>query len=253
MCHPRLGIRHDTMLCNIHKNIGNIGRNHILPPLKKCPGFRHAHTGNRSPRADTKFNVITVSRLVHQVCNVRINAVMNIHILHLRLHVHQLLCLQNCPQLTKSRSSTFAFCNGNLTLQIRIAHAHADHKTIQLGLRQKLRSGASFRILCCHNNKRLRHLTADTIHGYLAFLHNFEQSRLCLWRSPVDLICQKQITHNCSRIIHKFSCILLIHIKSKNVCRHDIRRELYSVIFQAHDLGKSDCQSCLTDTRHILY
>ena len=53
-------------------------------------------------------------------------------------------------------------------------------------------------------------------------------------------------------MIHELATFFVVHIKSQNICRHNIRSKLNSMIFQAHSLGKSNCNRCFSNSRHIL-
>ena len=146
----------------------------------------------------------------------------------------------------------FPLCNLNLAVLVRIAHTHADHKPVQLRFRQQLRTGAAFWILCRHDKKRFWNISADAVHGHYPLFHNLKQRRLRLWRRPVDLVRQKQVAHNCSRIIRKSAGFFLIHVKSQQIRRHYIRRKLDPVVVERHRPGKSYCKRRFSHARHIL-
>src|SRR6266487_2822765 len=76
-------------------------------------------------------------------------------------------------------------------------------KTIQLCLRQWKSAFILNWILGCQNQKRTRQITRDTVYGHLLFLHRFQQSCLCAWRGAIDLICQKDVDENRTRLEFK--------------------------------------------------
>lgn len=93
---------------------------------------------------------------------------------------------------------------------------------------------------------------ADAVHRNFLLFHNLQKCRLCLGRSPVNLICQKQVAHHASRLILKCSAVFFVHGKSSQIRRHDVRRKLYAVLRQRHGVCQCHGKRCLTHTGDIV-
>ena len=140
----------------------------------------------------------------------------------------------------------------HLTLEIRISHLQTDHESVQLSLRPQLCSRRTNRVLSCNHYKRFWQLMCHTIHGHLSFFHNLQQRRLGLTGRTVDLICQQEVGHNYTRFVIKPAGCLVIHGKSNDIRRHNIRCKLHTLILYPHDHRARQCQCGLTGSRHII-
>ena len=116
---------------------------------------------------------------------------------------------------------------------------------------QDLCSGRTERILCGNHSEWLRDFIGFSIYRGISFFHYFKQSCLCLAGSTVDLICQKQVAHDCPRFVLKLSTLPVVQGESDHIGRSNIRRKLNPVIVHAHDFCKAQCQRCLSDSRNI--
>ena len=86
-----------------------------------------------------------------------------------------------------------------------------------------------------------------------SFLHNLQQRGLSFGRRPVDLIGQKQITHDGSRLVFEQAGFLLKHRKACDVRRQDIRGKLNPVLEHTHASGEGYGHGGLADARNIFY
>ena len=84
-----------------------------------------------------------------------------------------------------------------------------------------------------------------------AFLHDLQQCGLGFGGGPVDLIGQKQITHDGSRLVLEQAGIFLKHRKTCDVRRQDIRCKLNPVLEHTHASGKGYGHGGLANTRDI--
>jgi len=78
-------------------------------------------------------------------------------------------------------------------LKVRIAHAHPDQETIQLGLGQRKRAFVVNWILRGDQKKRRLQFVIDPIHRHLLFRHGFQQCRLRPRGRAIDLIRQHRL------------------------------------------------------------
>ena len=89
-----------------------------------------------------------------------------------------------CPRPTQNLA---------LGAAVGIAHPHPHQETVELGLGQRIGAVMFDRILRGNHQKRLRQRVGMRIHRHLAFVHGFEQGRLGLRRSAIDLIGQQHV------------------------------------------------------------
>ena len=101
--------------------------------------------------------------------------------------------------------------------------------------------------------KWFREHMCNSIYCYISLFHRLQKRRLCLWGSTVNLICQKQIAHNCTFLILKTSEFLPIKRESCNICRKNIRSKLDTVLFQIKYLRKCKRKARLSDSRNIFH
>ena len=142
------------------------------------------------------------------------------------------------------------FDQAHLFFHAWVTHGQFYHETVQLGFRQHLGSGRSYRVLGCHYDKWVWQLSCDTVYRYLSLFHYLQKSRLCLGRCTVDLVCQQQVAKDSPRFVLEFT-VGTDHIKSYYITWQYIRCKLQSSLCQFHGTGKSNRQCCLSYTRYI--
>ena len=67
------------------------------------------------------------------------------------------------------------FHQRHLAVTVRISHAEAHKKTVQLCRRQKLCTCRTNRVLCCKYHKRIRKRMGHAIYCYLMLFHCFQK------------------------------------------------------------------------------
>src|SRR5512139_3802146 len=80
-----------------------------------------------------------------------------------------------------------------------ITQLESQQETIQLGFRQWEGAFIFDGILSSKHHERAWKLVGDAIDRYLALFHRFQESRLCLGRSPVDLVSQNDLPDHRTR------------------------------------------------------
>ena len=94
---------------------------------------------------------------------------------------------------------------------------------------------------------------AFSVDRHLFFFHHFQKCGLRLARGPVDLVCQQQATLQYRPLlIAKFSASPIIHGKTGDIRRHDIRRKLDPPVRQSQRFAERQRQRGLADARHVL-
>jgi hypothetical protein len=80
--------------------------------------------------------------------------------------------------------------NRLLGVDVRIIDAHAEQKTVELRLRQRVGTLLFDRVLGRHDQKQRRQCVGRPPHRHLALAHRLEQCRLHLGWRAVDLVGQ---------------------------------------------------------------
>ena len=94
---------------------------------------------------------------------------------------------------------------------------------------------------------------AFSVDRHLFFFHHFQKCGLGLARGPVDLVCQQQATlQHRSLLIEEGPASPVVHGKTGDIRRHDVRRELNPLVRQPQDLAERQRQRGLADARHVL-
>ena len=102
-----------------------------------------------------------------------------------------------------------------------------------------------YRVLRPHHHERIIHPVFHPVIRDLPFLHHFKQSRLCLCRSPVDLVHQHDIRENRSFPIFKTSSCRKKNRGPQNITRHQVRRKLNPVKSNIQHPGHNLCHQRL--------
>jgi hypothetical protein len=92
----------------------------------------------------------------------------------------------------------------------------------------------------------------DTVDCYLAFLHCFQQSRLCLCWSAIDFIRQEEVGEY--RAWSKLKCTgrFLIDTDTSDVGWHEIRGELHAPEANVESTGEDPYEQCLRSSGYAL-
>ena len=80
-----------------------------------------------------------------------------------------------------------------LVFDAGITNAQPQHEPIQLRLRQRIGAVMFDWVLRRYHEERLRQLMRHALNSYMAFSHRFEQGRLRLRRSAIDLVGQHDV------------------------------------------------------------
>jgi hypothetical protein len=117
----------------------------------------------------------------------------------------------------------------------RIGDDDLEHESVKLRFRKWKRAFLLDGILSGQHEEWLRQRSDRSGNGDGAFLHGFQQCRLCFRRCPVDLVGQQKLCKNRPFAKFNFVSALVVcrhHVRAENVRRHEIRRELDSPKFQ---------------------
>ena len=142
--------------------------------------------------------------------------------------------------------------DGDLALDVRIAHVQPNQEAVQLGVGQRLGPGGAHRVLRRQDDKRHRQRPGQAIDRHLPFFHRLQQRRLRLAGGPVDLICQQQIRHNCAGFILQARRLAIVDGEADDIRRQCIRCELHTLCVQPQHLGKGQGHCRLADAGNIL-
>ena len=119
--------------------------------------------------------------------------------------------------------------NDRQRLGIREPDVQFEHEAIELGFWQRIGALHVDRVLGRQDEKRGLHLVGPPQHGDRALLHGFEQSRLGLGGSAVDLVGQHDVGEDRAGLKTEGAPARLLffqNIGPDNVGRHQVRREL---------------------------
>src|SRR5262245_60204548 len=96
------------------------------------------------------------------------------------------------------------------------------------------------------------HLAAN---GYTLLLHGFQQGGLSLGRNAIDLVSQHNMSENGTTLkLEDLSPKRIIgeHVGAGDVCRHKIRRKLYTRETKTQDLTEASHHERFSQPRHPL-
>jgi hypothetical protein len=102
---------------------------------------------------------------------------------------------------------------------IRITDAQAQHETVQLRLRQRIRAVMFDRVLRGEHDERRGQSMRRAFNGDVSFGHRFEQRRLGFRRGAIDLVGEHDVGENRSGFPLENAAVLVVNGKSDDVGR----------------------------------
>jgi hypothetical protein len=126
------------------------------------------------------------------------------------------------------------------------------HEAVQLRLGQLERAGLFDGILGGNHQKRHRQFERLAADRHFAFLHRFEHGALRLGGGAIDLVGQQQVGEDRPLLHAELARFLVQNLRTDDVGRQQIDRELDPRELQIHGLGHGVDQQRLGQARHAL-
>ena len=134
----------------------------------------------------------------------------------------------------------------------RIADRKPHQKPVQLRLRQWIGTVIVLRILGRDNEERLRQDMPLAVDSHHRFGHALKQARLGSRRRPVDLVGENDIAENRAGNKPELLEFFIENVRSGNIARQHIRRELNPAVGRLNRLGKRLYENAFSHSRSIL-
>lgn len=134
----------------------------------------------------------------------------------------------------------------------RIAEDDPHEEPVELSLRERIGALVFERILCCEYDKRRWQIESLISDGDFFLFHSFEERRLHLGWSTVDLVRQEDMGEYRSLAYLKCSLRLSVYLTSREVGWQEIRSEGYTTRVESEYACKSPDRLGLPKTRNSL-
>src|SRR5262249_47524551 len=124
----------------------------------------------------------------------------------------------------------------------RVLEQEFEEKTIHLGFGKRISSFHLDGVLCRQNHERVLQAMHLAANGYTLFLHGFQQGGLSLGRSAIDFVSQHNMSENGTALkLEDLSPGRMVgkDVGAGDVCRHEIRRNLYTRETKIQDLTEA--------------
>ena len=107
------------------------------------------------------------------------------------------------------------------------------------------------RVLCRHDQERLRKLVGVVIDRDAALLHGLEQAALRAWRCPVDFVREHHVREERTRPGLEVGCLGVVHRDSDHVGGQQVGRELDATEAHAERFREGMRERGLAHSRHV--
>ena len=131
----------------------------------------------------------------------------------------------------------------------RIQHGQLHQEAIELRLGQRIGSLRLDRVLRRDHDERRGKRARDAVDGHLMVLHGLEQRRLRLGGRAVDFVSKEKLAENRTRDERERALLAVQDARSRDVARHEIRRELQALEARARHLGERARDQGFAQTR----
>ncbi len=141
-----------------------------------------------------------------------------------------------------------------LLVALRVADDDVEHEAVELRFGERIGPFLFDGVLRGQHEERLGQMVRVGAGGDVVLLHRFEERRLRLRRSPVDLVGQDHVGENRTFQEDEFAParlgIVLKDVGAGDVGRHQVGRELNALERQVQDLRDGADQQRLGQARH---
>ena len=156
----------------------HILRNYIVPLFYQSVCLCHADECDHTSRADAQFHKGMHPCLLAQADGIAHDILCHLDGGEIVLHLHQTLGIADRLDLMERIGIASGVQNLDLILAGRIADGKLYHKTIQLGFRQRMRTGCAQRVLRCDADKRTGQRMGHAVYGHVLLFHGLQKRRL---------------------------------------------------------------------------
>ena len=132
----------------------------------------------------------------------------------------------------------------------RIVRTQFEQKSVQLSFGKVVGSFRFDRVLSRDNQERQFEAMGFSVNGDVAFLHCFQERRMCFRRRSIDFIRQKQLSENRSGTESELLCF---HVEDRGACnvrRHQVSSELDASEFAAQNFSDRPNEKSFTKARN---
>ena len=241
------------MGAHIPENRLYVRARYIIPSIQECLCFRHADHEQRAPGADAHFHGFMLPRSHGQPGDIIQDRVLDRDGPDFALQLLQFLPCENAAHLLHGIALPAVPEHLHLRFIVRISQGQPNQKPVHLGIGQELRSRRTHAVFRGNHQERRRQRISLPVHGHLAFFHRLQQSGLGFAGSSVDLIPQQQIYPDQSPgLVHKGPAFPVIHGKTHEIGRQDIRRKLHPAERKPDGPAQRHRQRGFADPGHII-
>ena len=187
----------------------------------------------------------------HDVSNVLLNLLVDVHLLHHLACVENLLSRGHGAHRGQSADDVLAD-DELLLFECGIVNDHLQHEAVHLSLGQLIGTLLLDGVLGCHHEEWTGQLESVAADGHLMFLHGLEQCALHLSGCAVDFVGQHEVGKHGSFVHMEVLVLLRIDHRSDDVGRKQVGGELYAVVVSVDQLCQRLDGKRLGEARHTL-